>query len=440
MDILQTNKSRPSLPGWLSITFWNKRLLQLYILSLPFVSAFAYSGTITISVLLAVCLFSLMTISILEFLKTPPGFIGYDLILFSLFTIITIFSFMVNGMGNSTSFNHTVAYTTTFLVFYGAVKFALFKPADKDWVFIQVLKGIAFVTFISALFANAEFISNNFFDHDLTQYIPRPGEDNDHYRPTAIGLFYRARSFSPEPGHFAYMLEMFTPVTIYYMYFSGLCKWKAFFKGSVVILIVSSFIFAVSTASFVIIPAAMLLATIIHFKKITTFLKRQSTRFYISSAIITGITLFINYTFSISSLLLLSITDKKENGLDYRQENINFFFQKFFSFDFTQQIVGAGPAGVNILGYDEQSAILNLYYSVCFETGYLGLLLMLSLFGYFLWKAVAIKNKIGFFLVLSLLSGMMHFYFISNFWYPWFWFIAAFTIFCYRKFHAAHVT
>ena len=385
MDILQNNKHRTPIPGWLGITFWNKRLLQLYILSLPFVSAFSYSGTITISVLLAACLFSLMTISILEFLKSPPGFIGYDLVLFGLLTIITIFSFMVNGVGNSTSFNHTIAYTTTFLIFYGAVKFSLFRPHNKEWVFLQVLKGLAYVTFISALFANAEFISNNFFDHDLTQYIPRPGEENDTYRPTAIGLFYRARSFSPEPGHFAFMLEMFAPVTIYFMYFSGLCKWNGFFKGFTVVLIVLSFIFAVSTASFVIIPAAVLLASIIHFKKIVAFLKRQTTRFYLTSAVITGITLFINFTFSISSLLLLSITDKKEHGLDYRQENINFFFQKFFTFDFTQQMIGAGPAGVNILGYDEQSAILNLYYSVCFETGYLGLFLLLALFSYFLW-------------------------------------------------------
>lgn len=197
MDILQNNKHRTPIPGWLGITFWNKRLLKLYILSLPFVSAFSYSGTITISVLLAACLFSLMTISILEFLKTPPGFIGYDLVLFGLLTIITIFSFMVNGVGNSTSFNHTVAYTTTFLIFYVAVKFSLFRPHNKEWVFLQVLKGLAYVTFISALFANVEFISNNFFDHDLTQYIPRPGEENNLTGQRLLDYFTEQGAFPP---------------------------------------------------------------------------------------------------------------------------------------------------------------------------------------------------------------------------------------------------
>ena len=205
-------------------------------------------------------------------------------------------------------------------------------------------------------------------------------------------------------------------------------------RAVLVFLIVCSFIFAVSTASFVIIPLAVAFASIIYIKSILRYIKKKTARFLYTTAIVSVIVLLINYFFSVYALILLSITSKLNNGYDYRQANIDFFFNKFFQFDIIKQFTGTGPAGVIILGYDQSTAILNLYYSIPFELGYLGLFFLLFLFGYFIWNAVRIKNKIGFFLLISLVSGMMHYYFISNFWYPWFWFVAAFAIFCNKRF------
>jgi hypothetical protein len=74
-----------------------------------------------------------------------------------------------------------------------------------------------------------------------------------------------------------------------------------------------------------------------------------------------------------------------------------------------------------------------LYHNITFEMGFFGIFLILSLFFYVALSALKIKDKIGFFLLASLLSGIFHFYFIANFWYPWFWFIAAFVIFCRKQ-------
>ena len=125
-------------------------------------------------------------------------------------------------------------------------------------------------------------------------------------------------------------------------------------------------------------------------------------------------------------------------GYDYRQENINFFFNKFFQLDIIRKVIGIGPAGNIILGYDKSSAILNLYYSVSFELGLLGFLLLLFLFFYFIYMTIKVKSNIGFFLLMSLISAMMHFYFIANFWYPWFWFTTAFIVFynSYEKYQS----
>lgn len=126
-----------------------------------------------------------------------------------------------------------------------------------------------------------------------------------------------------------------------------------------------------------------------------------------------------------------------DTGYDYRQENINFFFNNFFQMDITKQLLGTGPAGVLILGYDEHHAILNIFYSIAFEVGFLALLFLILFIGYVIFNIIKIKSSIGFFLLISFFSGLMHYYFINNFWYPWLWFIAAFSIFYNKKFSSS---
>lgn len=437
MDILQNTKSRPKLQGWLSIDNWSNILLLLYIFSMPLVSAFAFTNIISLSLIFAVLLFMLMSIAIIKAGKLPAKFLGFDVVITFLFLFTVILSYTMNGWGNAKSFNHTIAYLATFLLFYVSIKYTLFNIQDHNLVFKRVLQFIAYTTIISAVYANVEFISSNFFNLNLNDYIPRPNEDQAYYEATVLGLFYRARGFAAESGHFAFMMELFSPLAIYYMYFSGFCKWSKVIKTLTIFGIVCSFIFAVSTASFVIIPVAFFLASLIHIKRIFIYIKKHTAKFIFTTTIVSLIVFVFNYFFSVYALVLLSISEKMDSGLDYRQENIKFFFNKFFQFDITQQIIGAGPAGVLILGYDMTNAILNLYYSISFELGFLGLLLFILLLFYFIFHIVKIKSKIGFFLLISILSGMMHYYFIANFWYPWFWFIAAFGIFYSKKFSNA---
>lgn len=437
MDILQNNKPRAKLQSWLSIDYWSNILLLLYIFSMPLVSAFAFTNIISFSLIFAVLLFMLMGIAILKAGKLPIGFFGFDLVITFLFLFLVIFSYSINGWGNSKSFNHTIAYIATFLLFYVSIKYTLFNIQDHNRVFKRVLQFMTYTTIISAVYANIEFISGNFFNLNLNDYIPRPNEEQAYYDAMVLGLFYRARGFAAESGHFTFMMELFSPLTIYYMYFSDFCKWSKLIKTLTIFVIVCSFIFAVSTASFVIIPVAVFLASLIHIKRIFIYIKKHTTKFIFTTAIFSLIVFVFNYFFSVYALIILSISEKVDNGLDYRQENINFFFSKFFRLDIIKQIIGTGPAGVLILGYDQSTAILNLYYSISFELGFFGFLLFILFLLYLIFHVIKIKSKIGFFLLISLMSGMMHYYFIANFWYPWFWFIAAFGIFYSKKFSSA---
>lgn len=435
MDILQNHKRSTFLQSRQGVEIWGNNILLLYIFTMPFISAFAFSPTISLPLLFALTLFIVMVVETIRTLKLPLEFIGFDLVILFTFLFFVVFSFAINGLGNTLSFNHTLAYLSSFLLFYVAIKFIFFNAKNKVMLFRRALQLISFTTIISAVYANAEFILSNFFDIDLNEFIPRSSEAEVSYRPKVIQLFYRARGFSTESGHFTFMMELFSPLVIYYMYFSGFCKWPSLVKAFVVILIILSFIFAVSSASFLILPVAIFLASLVHLKKIFLYFKRQRIKFFITSGVVFGVVLIINYLFSFYALILLSISDKMDsNSLDDRQARINFFYNNFFHFDLVKKIVGAGPAGFDVLGYDESKAILSLYYSVTFELGLVGLFLLSFFLINIIFHALQIKSNIGFFLLISLISGIFHYYFIANFWYPWFWFIAAFIMFCSKIF------
>lgn len=435
MDILQNNKRGAGIQKLINLDNWNSLFLSLYLLTIPFVSAFAFTQIISFPLIFSTILFCLMIISILKTFSLPAGFLGLDIIIVSLFLFLVILSFVLNGWGNSKSLNHTVAYLSSFLLFYVAVKFSFFNAKDKTKLFIRVLRLVTYITILSALFANLEFIFANVFNINLNDYIPRPTETEAFYNATVLGIFYRARGFAPESGHFAFMMELISPLAVYYLYFSHICNWPKFIKALTIIAIVLSIIFTVSTASFVIIPIAFLFALLFYLKSFLQYLKKNTKKFLLTTGIVTVIIILFNYFLSFYALIILSITDKLDStSFDDRQARINFFYERFFNLDLVHKLIGTGPSGYTLLGFDESNTILSLYYSITFELGYLGIFIFSAFLLYVFWNTVRVKSKIGFFLLMSVFSGMMHYHFIENFWYPWFWTILAFSVFCNKYF------
>ncbi|HEY5371565.1 MAG TPA: hypothetical protein VIJ75_21475 [Hanamia sp.] len=435
MDILQNNKPAEPLQRRSGLDYWSNFFLLLYILTMPFVSAFAFTGTISMPLIFAVFLFLIMAIKIIQTGKLPDGFIGFDLVIISLFLFFTVFSYMVHGLGNSKSLNHTVAYFSTFSLFYVGIKFTFFNARDKNLMAKRALQFIAYTTIISALYGNVEFISANVFGVNLNDYIPRASAAEEFYNPTVLALFYRARGFAVESGVYTQMLELFGPLTFYFMFYSGDCKWKKEFKILYTISIILSIIFAASSATFIILPVAIAFSSIVYIKKVGQFFAKKSWRFYVKGGFFLTLIIFINSYLTISASILLSIADKLDsNSLGDRQERINFFISQFSRFNPLNKLVGAGPAGSNILGYEDSGTIISLYYNITFELGIIGLFLLLLFMAYILFHNFKIKSKIGGFLMVSVVSGIVHYYVVNDYWVPWFWFIAAFTVFYEKTF------
>ncbi len=431
MDLLQNNQPGSQVSPLLTADRWSATGLKWYILTMPFVSAFAYSGTISIPLIIAVILFILMGTKILNDQKLPSTFLTFDIILVFAFLFFVSFTFLMNGIGNRKALNHTVGYLSSYLLFYVCISYCL--QVVKDWqsLFKNVLKYLTWITIFCAFYGAVEFTLGNVFSININDYIPRPSDLEANYDATVLGLFYRARGFAPESGHYTFMMELFAPLVVYYLYFSGFCKWHFIVKACSILLICLSFVFAVSTASFAVVPVAILIASLFYAKSLLGFLKRNWIRTSIAVIVSLVVILVLNSLIPLYALVVISSTDKLDSGsFDDRQARLDFFSDNFFRLNFDNKIYGAGPAGYDILGFTESNAILSLYYSVTFEVGIIGLLLLLALFVYLVVSCLAIKHKIGYFLLIALLAGIFHYHFIANFWYPWFWFIAVFIMFC----------
>jgi hypothetical protein len=431
MDQIQNNKSGTKLQKGLGLDYWSNLFLLLYILFMPFVSAFAFTGTISMPLIFAVFLFLIMLVKIIEKEKLPAGFLGIDLIILLFFFVLVIFSFLVNGLGVSKSLNHTVAYLSTFLLFYLGIKFTLFDTTDKNVLLRRILQFITYTTIISAVYGNIEFISSNVFGLNLNDYVPRPTPEEKFYNPSVLGLYYRARGFATESGVYTQLLELFGPLTVYYMFFTDYCKWFKVFKVLATLSIIFSIIFAASSATFVTLPLSILFSSLVYIKPISRYLMKKPWKYYIKSAFVFLIVLLINSYLSIYGSIFLSITQKLDSSsLDQREDKINFFYEEFARFSPINKLIGAGPAGSDILGFQDSGTIISLYYNITFELGLIGLFLLLSFFLYVFINSISIRSKIGFFLMISLVSGITHYYVVHNFWVPWFWFICAFIVFC----------
>lgn len=437
MDILQNNKPRGALQRGLTVEYISYILLLLYIFTMPFVSAFAFTGTISLPLIFAAVLFMLMIIKVLRTLKLPTGFLGFDILIILSFIFFDVLSFIINGRGNVTSFNHTIAYLSTFLLFYVAIKFTLFNISNKNLVFKRVLQFITYTTLLSAVFGNVEFISSNVFGVNLNDYIPRPGLDAEYYNATVLSLFYRARGFAYESGVYTQMLELFAPLTIYYLFFSGYCNWMQGLKIFFTVTIILSIIFAASSATFIVLPIAVLFSCIFFIKKIYHFFLHKSVFYYLKALVIFVVIIIVNNYLSVYASILLSLSEKFDSFSLYdRQSRINFFYLEFSRFNPINKIIGAGPAGTDLLGVDGFHVPVSFYYNVTFELGFIGLFLLILLMAYILFYSISIKSKIGFFLNIAVISGIIHYYVVHDFWVPWFWFIGVFSIFVRKYFNA----
>ena len=398
---------------------------------MPFTSAFCISIIFSWPLIISSC----CTIYLIIYLLVGNKIVlrtYKPLIIITLFLLCTAFSFFINNIIISSSYsifskaqNHFFAYFASIINFYISSLFFL-NINKKSNDTINILKTITGVLFFSSTLAIVEFISKNLLGIDFDKIIPHPSVEK--MNALALGDIFksiRARGLAEEPGHFAFMINLFLPISFYYLFFSGYCKLKIQTKILMCISFALALLFTFSTAAFFALPTSIFLSFIVF--------RRELKKYLLSITIVfcafIGFILILDNYFPILTQLLLDIDQKANNSgsMDDRSMR-SYLFQSYFGkAPILNKIIGYGPSGYLRAGLEADSeSFLVLYQTLTFETGILGILIFSSFLYTISLYARKLPFPFNFFLFLSFILGIVHYFFISNYWYPWFWFICAF--------------
>lgn len=396
------------------------RLLSfIYVMTLPFVSAFTFTSTITLSVLTSAFMFVYSIFSLAMFRTSfKKNIFNFTNIFLLLLYFVIILSYFYNaGFNNDKATNHLIAYTTTFIGFYfSTYVFFTLKPADILLNINNLLLHITLMMVFCSIFTISEFLMINLFNFDINSYIPRVIRPE--YDIISDGLYRRARGFAEESGHFAFFIEIFAPITIYYLFASNQCKWNIIIKVSILVMIILTALTTISAALFIVFGISIPLAFLFHWRLLINNYGKILLGTIFTIVCFVG----LNSFFPMSEwYLLMTVTSKLSNSgsMDDRTLRIEIFEKIFNSASIDNLLIGFGPAAYVTKSLSE--SIVQLFFNLTLESGLIGLSLFSAFCIGIMYNLSLIKDKIKIYLFFSMSMAVMHYFIISNYWFPWFW-------------------
>ena len=391
-------------------------LKKMYILSLPFTSAFALTPVLPIP-MIVIFLLGLSFVITDKFNKKIVIDNADRILLVFLFFVYFSFILNISNMTNiNTPINHLISYSVSIFGLYLFVKHLFYEDIDLN----IILKFITFAVLLSSIFAIFEFLDKNFLNIGVDSYIYRPVAPN--MEVLATNFLFRARSFAEEPAHFALFLEIFAPLSIYYLIHN---KYSNILIYGYVLVILFSLLFSFSSASFVIIPSATALTVLYFFiKNKNVFKKKSFFKLIVYSFFFIFFLSFLLEYFNLFTFIdLIDTVVNKITGSSSSEDRlgrVDEFYSLFLNADIINLLFGFGPAAYT---NHNISSMVSLYLTLLLEFGFVGLGLFLFFLLLVLKKILTISSYVKYFLLIGYFSSIAHYALISNYWYPWFWFL-----------------
>ncbi len=407
--------------------------LAVYIFLLPFTSAFALTSTITLSVVWSCVLLLLFVIYIFRRGEVRNPLTVENLLVGGILTGILI-AYVVNGFLQVKPTNHLIAYTVTFVLFFGLINQLLLEIGPTESNLTYILRWLLRIMVFVALFAIAEFAFRMAIGINIGNYLPRPFR-GEYTSSTLDAFLVRVRGFTEESGQHAFISEAFLPIALFTLYYHT--RLGAIFKTGIATILILSFLLAFSAGGFLAICSGLVFAASYHLifrhVSLTTLLK-------IGAGV--GVAYFLLLSFLNIDLFytLYAIVEAKTSGggsLDDRSGRIDEFLLAYQQQSLLHQLVGFGPSGFRILGLEK--SILSLYPTFLNEGGAIGITCFTLFLGYIFRTITQIQGVIKIFLLVSFFACTVHFIIIADYFRPWFWFFCALVLFVYRVENSAKV-
>lgn len=308
------------------------------------------------------------------------------------------------------SFNHWFLWTFPFFTYYFVFKNELFHLFTLSEIKDKIFKCITFVTLFACSFSVLEFYCKNFLGIEL-DFIPR-GVVED-YNP--FDGAFRARSFVEESGQFSFFIEIFGPISVFWIT-KNLNFPLKFFALTIIILGLLSTMSGVG----ILLLAIYLFLTFEYyiFKKKTTFLFRMKVIFVLAGFFVIFLE-FQDFFLNLQGLVAAKIDGDNASHSDRVSR-----FDALSKLSGLAYIIGYGPAAFSTLQVD---SFISLYLGILMNTGVIGLVLF---FLFCLQKFKTILRiedlDIRFALKCSFLFACIHLVFIDTIYVPWFWVMLVF--------------
>jgi hypothetical protein len=404
---LTHNSSSPLLTG-----------VRMYIYALPFTYALSIADSrLTISLLLSGWLVTLLTFRLIRHAVAIPR-LKTVFLLFLAFLFFLPLGQLLTATVSSKSLNHLLAYGISIVGFGFIPMLAVANISVPGWAEVLV-RDIMWTARIAALAAVLQFISSNFFGVFFEDFIYYP--DTIEARSMFLGLFYRSRGFAAEPGHYAFTLELLAPLLLY-----GHSVRQE--KSSLVIiadflLMLLAFLSIGSPAGLLIFGAGFLLAALLFpSRNVAPLLWLGLISLAITLSLVNIVGNQVNQSNWLDLLSSLFFDKLDSTSATDRAERIDIGLKLIGEASPLQLLLGYGPAMHESQKLGEQT-IIQFYLLLFLEGGVLGMLLFLGGFACMVAHAIKRLGPGRVFYFWALLSLALHYFFISNYYYPMIWFM-----------------
>lgn len=382
-------------------------ILFLFSLTLTDIKFHPWISIYTI-VLIFINIFILYYLFEKNFIKNIKNFFfNEDLFLF--FFLLYIF-FQSLFLENTKTNNYLLAYSFVFIQLFFIIRTFLINFFDK----YILSKYIFLICFLVAFLSLIDFISLNFFEFEFLKKY------NFLRNNSALSSAYnlvREKWFFSEPIQYGQFFLSISPIGFLY-----LLNYKSKFKIIILkiysFLILTAIIISFSTSIIICLIFSLFFTILFNYKNLIRILNAKIILFLISAFLILLFSIIYLPLFEdIKGKLILDV-----NYISVRQRLDGLFLA--LTFIQNNPIFGVG------MGYHSHIGIMspiNWFIMLFVEAGFMGLILVV-LFFYNLFLKVGQKIENNFeklIITFSLISIVLHHFFVSTFFYPNIWFLLA---------------
>lgn len=376
-----------------------------------FTNAFALNSVLTPAFALSFFLIFHFIISGTKKLFDKPPYL-------ILFWLLLTLSFIFMAKGDKCR-NHWFMWTFPFFSYYFVFKNELNYLFTLDEIKYKILKVITYATVFACAFCIFEFCCSNFFGIDLS-FIPR-GTVED-YNP--FDGFFRARSFIEESGHFSFYVEIFGPISVYWIIQNIKSPFKKIFHILTIVLGIMATMSAVGLM-FLFVYIALFLNFVI-FKNKSSLSVKLGILTCVIAIMSLGVYLYPDLFSTIWDLIVMKLDPDNASFSDRSSR-----FDALEKLSGVALFIGYGPAAFSTLNVD---SFVSLYLGILMNTGVLGFILA-CLFCFKKYRRVQMiyDRECRFALKWSFIFACAHLAFIDIIYVPWFWILISLIDVIYYK-------